>query len=247
MTVDDAWGLTPEDTAAARQKIAALRWEGVFTPIGLQPTAEAPSNTGGFNWGGLTYDQEHGIIVGATNRFSAIVQLFPRQNPPKTGASSHGGVRLEAEIGEMMQTPYILSRTYLINVEKGRLPYTKPPWGTLAAVNLNTGNLQFEVPLGYMLDPAKYPNARQWGSLNLAGPMSTAGGLVFVAASVDDHLRAFDIESGKLLWETLLPAGGQATPMTYAVNGKQYVVQAAGGHGPLGTKMGDYVMAYALP
>ena len=77
--------------------------------------------------------------------------------------------------------------------------------------------------------------------------MSTARGLVFVAASVDDHLRAFDIESGKLLWETLLPAGGQATPMTYAVNGKQYVVQAAGGHGPLGTKMGDYVMAYALP
>jgi quinoprotein glucose dehydrogenase len=247
VTVDDAWGLTPEDTAAARQKIAALRWEGVFTPIGLQPTAEAPSNTGGFNWGGLTYDQEHGIIVGATNRFSAIVQLFPRQNPPKTGTSSHGGVRLEAEIGEMMQTPYILSRTYLINVEKGRLPYTKPPWGTLAAVNLKTGNLQFEVPLGYMLDPAKYPNARQWGSLNLAGPMSTAGGLVFVAASVDDHLRAFDIESGKLLWETLLPAGGQATPMTYVVKGKQYVVQAAGGHGPLGTKMGDYVMAYALP
>jgi quinoprotein glucose dehydrogenase len=247
VTVDDAWGLTPEDTAAARQKIAALRWEGVFTPIGLQPTAEAPSNTGGFNWGGLTYDQEHGIIVGATNRFSAIVQLFPRQNPPKTGASSHGGVRLEAEIGEMMQTPYILSRTYLINVEKGRLPYTKPPWGTLAAVNLKTGNLQFEVPLGYMLDPATYPNARQWGSLNLAGPMSTAGGLVFVAASVDDHLRAFDIESGKLLWETLLPAGGQATPMTYVVKGKQYVVQAAGGHGPLGTKMGDYVMAYALP
>ena len=247
VTVDDAWGLTPEDTAAARQKIAALRWEGVFTPIGLQPTAEAPSNTGGFNWGGLTYDQEHGIIVGATNRFSAIVQLFPRQNPPKTGASSHGGVRLEAEIGEMMQTPYILSRTYLLNVEKERLPYTKPPWGTLAAVNLKTGNLQFEVPLGYMLDPAKYPNARQWGSLNLAGPMSTAGGLVFVAASVDDHLRAFDIESGKLLWETLLPAGGQATPMTYVVKGKQYVVQAAGGHGPLGTKMGDYVMAYALP
>jgi quinoprotein glucose dehydrogenase len=98
-----------------------------------------------------------------------------------------------------------------------------------------------------MLDPAKYPNARQWGSLNLAGPMSTAGALVFVAASIDDHLRAFDIETGKLLWETLLPAGGQATPMTYAVNGKQYVIQAAGGHGPLGTKMGDYVMAYALP
>jgi quinoprotein glucose dehydrogenase len=119
--------------------------------------------------------------------------------------------------------------------------------GHLAAVNLNRGDLQFEVPLGAMLDPAQHPEARQWGSLNLAGPTTTASGLTFVAASVDDHLRAFATETGELLWEERLPAGGQATPMTYAVGGRQFVVQAAGGHGPLGTKPGDYLVAYALP
>ncbi len=146
----------------------------------------------------------------------------------------------------MLETPYVLSRTYLIDLAT-RIPYTKPPWGTLAAVNLTRGDLQFEVPLGTMLDPAQHPEATAWGSLNLAGPMTTASGLVFVAASVDDHLRAFDTQTGELLWQSLLPAGGQATPMTYAIGGKQYVVQAAGGHGPLGTKLGDAVVAYALP
>jgi quinoprotein glucose dehydrogenase len=248
VSVDDAWGLAPEDEAVAREKLAALHYDGVFTPVGFEPVAEAPSNTGGFNWGGLSYDPARGVLVGATNRFSAIVQLLPRDTAPDTRAATPargGGVRLEEEIGEMLETPYVLSRTYLI--DENRIPYTKPPWGTLAAVNLTRGDLQFDVPLGTMLDPAQHPEAKAWGSLNLAGPMTTAAGLVFVAASVDDHLRAFDTETGELLWEDRLPAGGQATPMTYAVDGKQYVVQAAGGHGPLGTKLGDAVVAYALP
>jgi quinoprotein glucose dehydrogenase len=147
----------------------------------------------------------------------------------------------------MLGTPYILRRTYLVDLAKGKLPYTKPPWGTLAAVNLQRGGLQFEVPLGTMLDPAQYPEAAHWGSINLAGPMTTAGGLVFVAASMDEHLRAFDVETGHLLWQSRLPAGGQATPMTYMIDGTQYVVQAAGGHAQLGTTLGDYVVAYALP
>jgi quinoprotein glucose dehydrogenase len=98
-----------------------------------------------------------------------------------------------------------------------------------------------------MLDPAQYPDAVHWGSLSLAGPLTTAGGLVFIAASVDEHLRAFDVETGQLLWQSRLPAGGQATPMTYMVGGTQYVIQAAGGHAQLGTTLGDYVVAYALP
>jgi quinoprotein glucose dehydrogenase len=230
LTPEDAWGLTLEDTEVARQKIAALRYQGPFTPVGLEPTAEAPSNTGGFNWGRLSYDPQRRILVGAVNRFAAIVQLYPRRQEPE-GRASHpaGGIRLEAEVGSMLGTPYILQRTYLIDVAKGKLPYTKPPWGTLAAVNLKRGGLQFEVPLGAMLDPAQHPEAVHWGPVNLSGPMTTAGGLVFVAASVDEHLQAFDVETGQLLWQSRLPAGGQATPMTYMVDGTQYVIQAAGG------------------
>ncbi len=244
VTPDDAWGLTPEETEAGRRRIAALRHRGPFTPVGLQPTIEAPSNTGGFNWGGLSYDPARGILVGATNRFAAITQLFPRANAPQ---STGQDIRLESEVGRMLQTPYVVQRTYLLDAQRNLLPYTKPPWGTLAAVNLKTGRLQFEVPLGYMLDPRKYPEAEQWGSINLGGPTTTAGGLVFVGATKDNHLRAFDIETGKLLWKAALPAGAQAAPMTYQVNGVQYVLIAAGGHGKLGTTLGDYVLAFTLP
>ncbi|HUO62778.1 MAG TPA: pyrroloquinoline quinone-dependent dehydrogenase [Terriglobales bacterium] len=244
VTPDDAWGLTPAEVETGRKRIAELRYEGPFTPVSLRGTIEAPSNTGGFNWGGLSYDPARGIIVGAVNRFAAIVKLFPRASAP---SSTGPNIRLEAEVGAMLQTPYVVTRTYLLNFGRGGIPYTKPPWGTLAAVSLRTGALQFEVPLGFMLDPKAYPEADQWGSISLGGPTTTAGGLVFIGATRDNHLRAFDIETGRLLWKALLPAGAQATPMTYEVGGTQYVLIAAGGHGKLGAILGDYVMAFALP
>jgi len=244
VTADESWGLTAADVELARKRIAELRSAGPYTPVSLAATVEAPSNAGGFNWGGLSYDPERGIMVGAVNRFAAIVRLFPRaEAPARTGPN----VRLEAEIGSMLETPYVLQRTYLLNFERGGLPFTKPPWGTLAAVNLKTGALQFEVPLGFMLDPKEHPEAEQWGSISLGGPMTTAGGLVFIAATRDNHLRAFDVETGALLWKASLPAGAQATPMTYEADGTQYVVGCAGGHGKLATKLGDHVIAFALP
>jgi quinoprotein glucose dehydrogenase len=106
---------------------------------------------------------------------------------------------------------------------------------------LKTGKLRWESPLGEMKPGAKT------GSPNLGGPIATAGGLVFTAAAMDTYLRAFDAETGAELWKGELPASAQATPMTYEVNGKQYVVICAGGHGKLGTKMGDSVVAFALP
>jgi quinoprotein glucose dehydrogenase len=114
------------------------------------------------------------------------------------------------------------------------------------AIDLHSGRKEWEVPLGYMMDPKKYPEATLWGSVNFGGAIVTGGGLVFVAASMDGHFRAFDRRTGKVLWEYQLPAGGQATPMTYSLDGKQYVVIAAGGHGKLGTTLGDYVMAFAV-
>jgi quinoprotein glucose dehydrogenase len=132
------------------------------------------------------------------------------------------------------------------------LPCTPPPWGALVAVDLATGEKKWEVPLGRFVIPAgKRGNALPLpvdGMLGVGGSVVTAGGLVFIAsASFDDTLRAFDVESGKVLWEAPLPAGGQASPMTYRYRGRQYVVIAAGGHGKGGTKQGDAVIAYAVP
>lgn len=98
-----------------------------------------------------------------------------------------------------------------------------------------------------MFDPRLYPDASRWGSFNLGGAITTTTGLTFIAGSLDDHLRAFDTDSGSVLWEAKLPASAQATPMTYQANNRQFVVICAGGHGKLGSTQGDFVVAFALP
>ena len=119
-------------------------------------------------------------------------------------------------------------------------PAIKPPWGTLSAIDLNSGEYRWRIVLG---EHRGFPSS---GTEQYGGPIVTAGGLVFIAATMDARFRAFDKASGRLLWETTLPAAGYATPCTFAVNGKQYVVIAAGG-GKLGTASGDAYVAYALP
>jgi quinoprotein glucose dehydrogenase len=121
-----------------------------------------------------------------------------------------------------------------------QIPCTAPPWGALVALDLNAGNIKWEAPLGTWA-PGLPP-----GSPNLGGPIVTAGGLVFTAAAKDNYLRAFDVETGAEIWKTELPASAQATPMTFSAGGKQYIVICAGGHGKLGSKQGDAVVAFAL-
>ncbi len=121
------------------------------------------------------------------------------------------------------------------------IPCVKPPWGMLSAVDMQRGVIKWQIPLGDT--PVIHLNI---GMPNLGGPIVTAGGVVFIAASLDDKLRAFNTDSGKLLWSASLPAGGQATPMTYSIDGRQYLVIAAGGYKDQGTR-GDYLIAYALP
>ena len=129
------------------------------------------------------------------------------------------------------------------------LPCNPPPWGSLVGVDLARGTIPWSVPLGTTADLVKDPAHVVQGTPNLGGPIITAGGLVFIAAAMDDYLRAFDVETGAELWKGRLPAGGQAMPMTYRLrpDGKQFVVIAAGGHGKLGTKLGDSVIAFTLP
>lgn len=123
----------------------------------------------------------------------------------------------------------------------------RPPRGTLVGIDLRTGTKKWEVPPGYQMPLAKYHDAPKWGSLNFGGATVSNGNLVFIAVSMDGHLRAFDSRTGQVLWEYDLPASAQAAPMTYELDGRQYVVIAAGGHGKLGTKLGDYVVAFSLP
>jgi quinoprotein glucose dehydrogenase len=235
---EDAWGPTPRDSSWCADRIRSSRSEGIFTPPTLGGTIGVPGNVGGVNWGGAAYDPERRLMFANTNRLVAWVKLIPRgQYHAEMGKEQDN--RIYGEFGDQEPAAFGMYRTFLLS--PGKTPCNAPPWGTTVAVDLATGKKVWEVPLGTMV-PGK-----RTGSINLGGPMVTAGGLVFTSASVDGVLRAFDAETGKELWSYQLPAGGQATPMAYMVGGKQYVVIAAGGHGKLGTKQGDYVMAFALP
>jgi quinoprotein glucose dehydrogenase len=234
----DAWGPTSEDIRWCQDKIKALRSEGIFTPPSLQGTIVFPGNVGGVNWGSAAYDPERHLLVANTNRLIAWVKLIPREKFDAENNKQQDN-RIYGEFGEQKGSPYGLYRSFLFS--PSGLPCNAPPWGTTKAVDLYSGKQVWDVPLGTMV-PGK-----ETGSINLGGPIATAGGLVFTSAAMDLYLRAFDIESGKELWTYQLPAGGQATPMTYSLHGKQYLVIAAGGHGKLGTKQGDYVLAFTLP
>jgi quinoprotein glucose dehydrogenase len=234
----DAWGPTPEDAGWCRDKLAASRNEGIFTPPSLKGTVQAPGNVGGVNWGSAAYDLRRHLMIVNTNRLIAWVKLIPRADYAAEVHKNQDN-RIYGEFGDQEPSPYGLYRTFLFS--PSGTPCNAPPWGTTKAVDLFTGKVAWDVPLGTLV-PGK-----ETGSINLGGPIATAGGLVFTSATIDPHLHAFDSETGKELWSSELPAAANATPMTYSWNGKQYLVISAGGHGKLGSKQGDYVIAFALP
>jgi quinoprotein glucose dehydrogenase len=245
VSVNDAWGMTPAEKEEAEKRISKFINKGIYTPPSFEGTLVTPGNVGGINWSGMCYDGLTGSMITNINLLAAIIRMIPREKIDQIKKEDKEILR--AEIGKQEGTPYIMTRDYLFKISsEGFIMQTKPPWGTLLSINLSDGEKKWEVPLGFMLDPAKHPDARTWGSLNLGGAIATGGGLVFVAGSRDNYFRAFNSRTGELLWEFLLPAGGQATPMTYEVNGKQYVLICAGGHGKFFTKLGDYVIAFAI-
>ena len=245
VTEDDAWGVMYFDKRACRKRMAGLRSEGLFTPPGIEGIIELPGYGGGINWGGLAFDPESHTVVTFSMDVPMEVALIRRDELRRT---SESGDFDGQEFARMAGTPYGMRRT-LLGLPLG-VPCTSPPWGILAAVDMRKGTINWRRGVGSIQDvaPAIVPNL-ELGMGGLGGPIITAAGLIFMAAVMDDYLRAFDIATGDTLWEGRLPAGGQATPMTYFLEdtGKQYVVIAAGGHARIGTTPGDYVIAYALP
>jgi quinoprotein glucose dehydrogenase len=239
LTPDDAWGKGAQERQWCADKIKAARSGDIFTPPSLQGTLVYPSNVGGVNWGSTAYDAQRHLLFMNTNRLPIFVKLIPQAELADARKNATDADRLHGEFARQTGAPFAMFRTPLL--APSGLPCNAPPWGTVAAVDLFSGKKVWDVPLGSWI-----PGVNT-GTTTLGGPMVTAGGLVFTAAAMDNYLRAFDSDSGKELWKYELPAGGQATPMTYSIHGKQYLVIAAGGHGKLGTKQGDYVLAFALP
>jgi quinoprotein glucose dehydrogenase len=242
---EDAWGLTAWDRAKCRQLIRDHRNEGVFTPPDSRGTIMWPSNVGGVNWGGIAYDPRNQRVLAAVNHLAMVVTLLSPVDMEKQRAS---GEHPRSEFAYQRGAPYAMRREALLS--PWGLPCTSPPWGSLVSIDLRTSRIAWQVPLGSTenLTPWFAP-VRDFGTPNMGGPIVTAGNIVFVGGTMDRHLRAFDLETGRELWKHPLPAGGQATPMTYRAgkSERQYVVIAAGGHGPLGVPRGDSVVAFALP
>ena len=236
LTPDDAFGPTPESAAECRALFEKHLSKGIFTPPSLQGTLMYPGNGSGTNWGSTAFDPERGRLVLNTSQLITLVQLFPAENweAERQKAEEEG---IDYEFGRQYGAPYAFKRRTLLSAD--RMPCNPPPWGELAAIDVNTGDIAWKKPLG------------KWGPVdgawNSGGPLVTGSGLIFIAATMDQKLRAFDINDGTALWETDLPRAGISTPMTYETNGKQYVVISAGGHGKAGLKLGDYLMAFALP
>ncbi len=246
-SLDDVWAPTPDAREACLAQIRPLRNEGPFTPPSFEGSLVMPSNIGGAHWGGLAFDPASQIAVVPVNRIAAYVQLIHLDELDSTQARQNSS-RLGDQYTRMHGTPYVMRRRML--TAPNGLPCIPPPWGSLVAINLATGARAWEVPLG---DPATLKpelsaiSKTPLGTPNLGGPIVTASGIVFIGATFDHVLRAFDVATGKELWKGPLPGGARATPMTYQLTptGRQFVVIAVGGGDEFGK--GDYVVAFALP
>jgi quinoprotein glucose dehydrogenase len=241
LTADQAWGPTPADREACRTAISQLRNDGIFTPPSIRGSLLYPGNSGGLTWSGYAFDHGRGLLVVNTNNLPAGARLLPRDefdNPQRR--------REDGEYGAQSGSPYGMFRQFLVS--PSGFPCSPPPWGQLVALDLNAELIRWQVPLGSMQGFGGASSSVPPGSISLGGPIVTAGGLVFIAGTVDRYLRAFDVDNGRELWKGGLPANGHATPMTYrAKNGRQYVVIAAGGHPKISEEpLSDTVIAFAL-
>ncbi|MEO1018076.1 MAG: pyrroloquinoline quinone-dependent dehydrogenase [Pseudomonadota bacterium] len=242
ITEENAWGFTFWDEGQCRDLIRNYRSEGIYTPPSLQGTVQFPGNAGGANWGGIAFDDERQIAVINVMDLPTVTTLIPRDEFASAAADEEFD---DSQFASQSGTPYGMRREPLLS--PFGVPCVAPPWGSLVAVDMTAGDIKWRVPFGTTRGKVPLGIELELGLPSVGGPIVTGGGLVFIGAAIDQYFRAFDIETGDEIWRALLPAGGQATPMTYAVDGRQYVVIVAGGHAGANTEPGDYVVAFALP
>ena len=233
----DFYTLTPEHAAFCKElwEKNNLYTEGTFTPPAVGRTMVTfPSTLGGGNWNGFSYDPVQGLLY--TN-FMNLGQVARMQevDDPQTGGKTYRRVSpWGGPVGRFWDP-------------ENQIPCSAPPFGELAAINVNTGDVVWRVPLG-AIDQLKAKGLDHTGTLNMGGSIATAGGLLFVGATNDHRFRAFDSRSGKLLWEVELEASAHSIPMTFVgKDGRQYVVVAAGGGSYLNSPPGTKITAFALP
>jgi quinoprotein glucose dehydrogenase len=248
------WGVSPFDQLWCRIKFRQARFDGTMTPLSTGwPTVTWPGYLGGMDWGSVAVDPEREVMLVNSNRVGNYNRLLTRAEADRRGLApislSH-----EGSIGGAVAqagTPYGADISPFLSPLV--VPCTQPPFGMIAAVDLRTRRLLWSEPLGTAEESGPLGIHSHlpltMGVPNIGGAVVTRGGVAFIGAAQDDYLRAYETATGREIWKAKLPAGGNATPMTYwsDASGREFVVIAAGGHGGLLTTPGDDIVAYALP
>jgi quinoprotein glucose dehydrogenase len=234
------WGITPIDQMWCRIQYRKARYEGPYTPPGTgRASIVYPGMFGGIEWGGVAVDPVRKILISNPTAMPFMLRMERADSDPRNVPK---GLR------EMKGTGYAAS--FFGFLSPLRIPCMQPPWGKLYAIDLLTDQILWERPVGTARDTGPLGIASHIplliGTPQVGGTIITRSGLIFSGATLDRYLRAYELRTGKELWNARLPAGGQATPITFEQDSRQFVVIGSGGHGVLGTKHGDYVLAYAL-
>ena len=233
MTPDDAWGLTFWDEGQCRKKLEALTTGPIYTPPSLKGTVNYPSPLGGNNWGSPAVDPQRKLMFASTMHMSFETKLVPRLDCPAD------------MVFPQQDSPYCVIMNPITSPLG--IPCSAPPWATLAAIDLESGKINWQIPFGTLEHMVPWPFYHLIdGGMQMGGPMITASGLIFIGAASDGYLRALDIDNGEELWRYQLPATANSVPMSYTYEGEQYVVVAAGGHFTSPLPSGDYVVAFKL-
>jgi quinoprotein glucose dehydrogenase len=244
VTPDDGWGFTFFDRGFCRRWIEKSRYDHYYAPPSREGTTMFPGMSVN-NWGGGAFSPDRNVLIVPVNR-----ALIMRQLMPITDVDPEA---LKNPMAGLMGLPGKIDGTSYVQQFKPMLsplfsPCNPPPWGELAAVDLNAGEILWRRNLGVLDKLLPVPIPLAWGTPNSGGPIVTDGGLIFIGATMDERFRAFDVDTGEQLWETETPTASMATPMTYQIDGKQFVVIASGGHmWQYSFKIADYLVAYALP